>query len=144
MFLEGCNQFFIRVSVGAVAGLQISEAVQIVFFGKGVCCFLSDYNIITQAECICGSVPDAHVGMETGHNDGLDSKFLQKDVQVGLEEAAVTSLGYYKVLVAELQFRDDFGTRGACYCVVSPDLQFTVYSGDRCRRSRVHPSHELL
>jgi len=58
--------------------------------------------------------------------DGLNAKFLKKDVQVCLEETAVAALRHDIVLLAKFQLRDNLGTRRALNGVVTPEFQFAV------------------
>ena len=70
--------------------------------------------------------------VQSGHYDGVYTEFLEEDVQVGLEEAAVTAFRDDIVLFAEFQFRNDFGTGGADDGVVTPEGKFLVYPGTVC------------
>ena len=85
----------------------------------------------------------AHVRVQAGDDDGLDAQLLQEDVQVGLEETAVTALGHHVILVAETQLRDDLGAGRALQGVVAPELQLAVDAGQVAVVAENH-GHALL
>ena len=107
IFLEDClersDEFLVGVGVGAVAGLQICKTVEVVFLCKGVGSLFCHYDIVSETEGICGGVAYAHVGVKPRHDDSLDAKFLEENVEISLEEAAVASLRHYIVLLTEVQ-----------------------------------------
>ena len=72
----------------------------------------------------------AHVSMQSCHDNSLDAKFLEENVEVSLEESAVSALRNHVVLFALIQFRYDLSAWCAGNCMVSPQFQFTVYTLD--------------
>ena len=67
--------------------------------------------------------------VQTGDDHGLDAQFLEQDIEIGLEEAAVAALGHDIVLVAQLQFRNHLGAGRALEGVVAPELELLVDAG---------------
>ena len=67
--------------------------------------------------------------VQAGDDDSLDTKFLQENVKVCLEKAAVTAFRNNVILIAELELRDNLCTGCAFDSVVSPDDEFTVNTG---------------
>lgn len=130
IFLEDCSErsdeFLVGVGVGTVAGLQICKTVEVVFLGKGVGSLFCHYDIVSETEGICGGVAYAHVGVKPSHDDSLDAKFLEENVEISLEEAAVAPFRYHVILVAEIELRYHLGSLSSGYGVVAPDLQFAV------------------
>ena len=123
-------KLLVRVGVGAVAGLQVGQTIQVVLLGEGVGRLLGHNDIIAEAEGVGRGVAHAHVGMQARHYDRLYAELAQQDVEVGLEESAVTALGHDIVFVREFEFGDHLGTLGAGDGVVAPDLEFTVDAGN--------------
>ena len=69
------------------------------------------------------------MGVEAADDDGLDAQFLEQDVEVGLEEAAVTAFRNDEVFLVDGEFGNDFRAGGSDDGVVAPDLEFTVDAG---------------
>lgn len=66
------------------------------------------------------------MGVETGHDYSLDSEFSKENVEVCLEESAISALRDDKVFFRNFQLRNDLSTLGADDCVVSPDGELAV------------------
>ena len=67
--------------------------------------------------------------VKAGDDDRLDTQFLEEDVQVRLEEAAVAALRDHIVAGLRGQFGNHLGAGRALDGVVAPDLQFAVDAG---------------
>jgi len=70
------------------------------------------------------------MGVQAGHNDGVDPELLEQDVEAGLEEAAIAAFGDDEVLVAKLKFGDNLGSGGTDHSVLTPYLELTVDLGE--------------
>ena len=68
----------------------------------------------------------AHMGMQSRDDHSLHTKFLQQDVKIGLEEAAVTAFGHHIVLFAEIQLGNHLSPLCTGDGVVAPDEELTV------------------
>ena len=124
--LEHLDQLGVGIGVGAVAGLEVGETVEVVLLGEGVGGLFGDDHVVAKAEGVGGGVAHAHVGVEAGHHNGLDTELAEEDVKVGLEESAVSALRNNIVFVREFKFGNDLGAFGAGDSVVAPDLELTV------------------
>ena len=69
---------------------------------------------------------DAHVGVETGHDDGVDLELIQEYLQVGSVETAVPPLGNNVIDIRRCDLGNDLCPGGARDGVVSPEFQFLV------------------
>ena len=128
--LEHLDEFFVGVGVGAVAGLEVSQSAFVVFLSESVGGFLCNNNVISQTVSVGRGVATAHVCVEAGDDNGLHTEFVQQNVEVGLEETAVTAFWYHIVFVAEVELWNDIGTRSALDGVVAPQFQLTVNTLD--------------
>ena len=130
MSLHGGDQLVIGDSVGSVAGLQVSETVLVILFCEGIHALLGGDDIVAEAESVGRSVAHTHVGVESGHYDGLDTKLFEEDVKVGLEESAIAPLRYDKIFLLGSQLRDDLRSGSTGDGVVSPDQELAVDDRD--------------
>ena len=69
---------------------------------------------------------DTHVGMQSGHDYRADSEFPQKDVEIRLEETAVSAFRNYIISFGQIQFRNDFRPFRPGNRMVAPYLQLAV------------------